>query len=358
MYPVLEINLKKLEENLDYIKSKLEKENIALTGVLKGCGCLKEIVDMYKLKDLHSIASSRVVHLKEIKENDSNINTMLLRIPMLSEIKNVIQYADISLNSEIETIKALEKESKKQNKKHSIILMFDLGDLREGSFEVSELLLQAEYVENSPHLHLLGVSTNLSCYGSILPSKENIDRLVSIAEQIETTINRPLDIISGGSTTTLPLIDKGALNSRINHLRVGEAILNNKDLPEYFDVHYPMHDDIFVLKTQIVEIKHKPSYPIGEMLVNAFGDKPEYIDKGIQKRAILAIGNFDVGFYNKLIPIDKDIELIGASSDHLIISIKEESDYKIGSEVCFEMYYAPMLYMTRNRLVNKKFIYE
>ncbi len=358
MYPILEINIRKLEENLDYIKLKLEKENIFLTGVLKGCGCLKEIVDMYKLKGLHSIASSRVKHLEEIKENDCKIPTMLLRIPMLSEIEDVIKYADISLNSELDTLKALEIEAKKQDKKHSIILMFDLGDLREGCFELSELLLQAEYVEKSSHLHLLGVSTNLSCYGSILPSEENIDRLVSIAEEIESKIGRELELISGGATTTLPLIDQGVLNKRINHLRIGEAILNNKDLPEYFNVHYPLHDDVFILKAQIVEIKNKPSYPIGDMLVDAFGNKPEYIDKGIQKRAILAIGNFDVGFYNKLIPVDEDIELIGASSDHLIISIKEDSDYKIGSVVEFEMYYPPMLYMTRRRLVHKKFIYD
>ncbi len=358
MYPMLEINIKKIEHNLDYIKNRLAKDNISLTGVLKGCACLPEVVDMYKRKGLHSIGSSRIVQLKEIKLSDPTVNTMLVRIPMLGEIDDVVQYADVSLNSELVTLKALSETAHKFGKKHGVILMFDLGDLREGCFKEAELLELGEYVERSKYLHLLGIGTNLSCYGSILPTQENMDRLVKVSECLEHRINRELELISGGATSTFPLFDKGKLNYRISHLRIGEGILNHKDLPFYRDIDYPMYDDAFILKAQIVEIKDKPSYPIGEMSMDAFGNKPDYEDRGVERRAICAVGNQDIGTFEKLVPVDKDVRLIGSSSDHLILSISENADYEVGSIMEFEIFYPSLLYLANSKYVSKKYVYK
>ena len=53
---------------------------------------------------------------------------------MISEADKVVEYADISLNSELETIRALSKEALIKGRSHNIILMVDLGDLREGYY--------------------------------------------------------------------------------------------------------------------------------------------------------------------------------------------------------------------------------
>jgi predicted amino acid racemase len=42
-----------------------------------------------------------------------------------------VHYADVSFNTEIDTIKMLLR-SPKQNKTHKIIIMIEMGDLREG----------------------------------------------------------------------------------------------------------------------------------------------------------------------------------------------------------------------------------
>ncbi len=357
MYPLLKIDINKLEYNLDFIKNRLNEKNIKITGVLKGCASLEGIVDLFAKKDLHSLASSRMKQIEKMKKRHNNLKTMLIRIPMLDEIESVIKYADISLNSELITLKALEKEAENKGVMHEVITMFDLGDLREGCFDEEEFFDISLYVENSKHLKLLGTGTNLSCYGSILPTKENINRLVEVTEKLEEKIKRKVELISAGATSSLPLFESGKMNERVNHLRLGESILNNKDLPEYFNLDYKLYDDIFKVEAQIVEIKEKPSHPIGQMVIDAFGRRPVYIDKGIQRRGILAMGRQDIADYDKLIPVDKNIEIIGASSDHLIIDLTNAKGYEIGSIVDFEMYYPPMLYLSNSDLVTKKYIY-
>lgn len=73
---------------------------------------------------------------------------MMIRIPLLTEKEEIIKYCDISLNSEYKTIKVLNEEAKRQNKTHKIILMVDLGDLREGYFNYEELINDAVKIEN------------------------------------------------------------------------------------------------------------------------------------------------------------------------------------------------------------------
>ena len=55
-----------------------------------------------------------------------------------------------------------------------------------------------------------------------------------------------------------------------------------------------MHADCFVLNAELIEVKTKPSYPIGLMGMDSFGNTPEIIDQGLMRRGILAIGKQDV----------------------------------------------------------------
>ena len=358
-YPRLIVNTDIIYNNNKIVNDYCNKLGISVTGVVKGFdGMILASKKMYEAGCKH-IASSRISHLKNINKKCPDIPLMLIRIPMLSELKDVIKYCDISLNSEKDALIMLDKESKKQSKKHKVILMRDLRDLREGVFLREDFIKLALFVENElNNLELLGIGTNLSCYGSIRPTYENLTELSEDAKNIEMLINRELEIVSGGGTTTLPLLIKGKVPSKINHLRIGEGIINTQDLPLYWDSNIDgLNKDSFILQAEIIEINEKPTHPIGEMCVNAFGDIGIYEDKGIRKRAIVALGNFDIGDCKKLIPRDNDIKILGASSDHTILDIHDSKiNYKLGDIIEFNVLYQAMLVACASSTINKKII--
>lgn len=358
-YPILEINLNKIADNTKYLVDLCNKNNISIAGVIKGVNADEEVVNVLADGGCKYLASSRIEQLTDLKGKNIEKETMLIRMPMKHEIKEVVKYIDISLNSEINTINLLEKECKKQKKEHKIILMVDLGDLREGFFNKEELIDITLYIENNlEYVKLYGIGTNLSCYGSIKPSHENLSYLCEIAQDIEDKIGRKLDIISGGSTTSLPLLFDNKMPSKINNLRIGEALIIGRDLIDYWGYDLDkMHKDTMILKAEVIEIKEKPTYPIGEMFLDAFGNKPVYEDKGIRKRAILAVGKQDFVNDRDLVPLDENIEIVGSSSDHLIVDIQDsETNFQVGDVMSFGMFYSNALYLTSSKYVNKHYI--
>ncbi|MGL6105107.1 alanine racemase [Romboutsia sp.] len=358
-YPILEIHLNKIYENTRYMTDLCNKHKITVAGVIKGLNGEPLVAEKMIQGGCKYIASSRVSQLINLKSKGINIENMLIRIPMIGELDEVVNYVDISLNSEKQIINKIEEECKRQNKEHKIILMMDLGDLREGIIDEAEFINLALYVENNlSKVKLFGIGTNLSCYGSIKPSIDNLNKLCNVAEIIENKINRKLDIISGGATTTLPLILDNKIPNKINNLRLGEGIIVARDLPSLWGYNINnMHIDTCVLKAEIIEIKNKPSYPIGEMFVAAFGDSPIYEDKGIRKRAILGIGKQDFVFDNSLIPLDEGVEIVGSSSDHLIVDLENSNkDFKLGDVLNFGLFYANILYLSSSDYIEKVYI--
>ncbi len=245
----------------------------------------------------------------------------------------------------------LEQEALKQGKVHKVIIMIDLGDLREGFWDKKELLDAALMVENEcDGLYLAGVGTNLGCYGSILATPEKMNELIADAEMIEKAIGRTLDIISGGATTSFPMVLNNTMPKRINNLRIGEGIILAKDLKDLFrlDMSF-MYQDAFTLKAEIIELKDKPSYPVGQLSFDAFGNVGTYEDRGTRKRALLGIGKVDIAYPDMIYPRDKGVEVMGASSDHLIIDVEDsETDYKVGDIVEFDLCYATIVFVTNS----------
>ena len=268
---------------------------------------------------------------------------------MISELPEVVRLTDISLNSDESVLAALNREAARQNKIHKVIIMADLGDLREGFWDKDEMVDVAEKVEKEmDNLELAGVGTNLGCYGSIEATADKLDELVDIAEMIEARIGRRLEYISGGATTSLPRIFNGDMPERINLLRVGEGILLARDLDVFYgyDLSF-MHQDVYTLKAEVIEVRNKPTHPVGKISIDAFGHTPEYVDRGIRRRALLGIGKVDYGSIDEIFPKDKGIEIVGASSDHTILDVEDcERDLKPGDIVAFGINYASMVYVT------------
>ncbi|MGD9569420.1 MAG: ornithine racemase Orr [Sedimentibacter sp.] len=345
MYPRLVIDLIKVKNNLDKTIEMVKSSGCSLMIVTKGyCGDM-EIYKLLEDSNIDYLADSRIQNLK--KYEGTKKERVLLRLPMMSETDEVVRFSDISLNSELKTIRKLNESASKQNKKHKILLMIDLGDLREGIFfkNEDEIYHVAQEILELRNIELYGLGVNLTCYGAVIPKKENLSILVEIAAKIEKKFNIKLKMISGGNSSSVYLIGKNELPEGINNLRVGEAFLLG-DETAYSQMLEGFYDDAFTLEAEIIELKEKQSIPIGETGVDAFGNKPVYEDLGVIKRAIIAVGRQDVDPDN-LHPVDSQISILGASSDHLILNVNNcDREYKTGDIIKFKLSYSSLLRAT------------
>lgn len=353
-YPRLEINLAHLKHNVVKVVEKCGDMGIQVAGVIKGATGLPEVAKAFDEGGAAFIASSRLEQLEDAKNAGIQKPLMLIRIPMLSEVEDVIRLTDISLNSELVVLEALDAEAKRQSKVHQVILMADMGDLREGYWDKEEMADVAVYVENElTNLKLIGIGTNVGCYGSIAPTVEKLKELVAVVEHIEERLGRRLEYISGGATSSLMRVWDGNMPERINLLRVGEGILLARDLDVFYGYDMSeLYQDIFRLKAEVIEVKVKPSHPVGTIAIDAFGHTPTYVDRGMRKRALLAIGKVDYADPAELLSLEKGIEILGASSDHTIVDIEDtEKDYQVGDIMEFDICYATLVFLTNCRNV-------
>ena len=265
-YPKLVVDLGKLRHNIDYVKELCARDGVEIAGVIKGCTGLVPCAREYEKAGVKYIASSRLEQLAALKEADFQTPLLMVRIPMLSEAEDIVRYCDYSLNSEMAVLEELNKYAREQDKTHNVILMADCGDLREGWRDKDEMVEAALTVENDlANLHLAGVGFNVGCYGSIVATPEKIGELIEVAERIEEKLGRQLEVISGGATSSFMRVLDGNLPERVDMLRIGEAILLAYDLPVLYNYDLSdMYQDIFTLQAEVIEVKDKPSHPVGE----------------------------------------------------------------------------------------------
>ena len=354
-YPKLTVDTGKLYNNIKTVADDCSAQGISIAGVIKGFNGIYEAALQFVKAGCSQLATSRMEQIIDAREKGIDAEFMLVRIPMLSEAEEVAAYADMSLNSEIEVIRAIDRACEKFGRTHGIILMADLGDLREGYWDKDELVETAVYIENElKNVKLTGVGTNLGCYGSIKPTVDKMNELADIACRIEEKIGRELDIVSGGATSSYPLVLDKVMPAKINHLRMGEGIILAYDLQEIWGLDMSrLSQEVFTFKAEVIEVKNKPTHPVGEIFIDGFGRMPEYEDRGIRKRALLATGKLDYALNDKIFPKMKGIELIGASSDHAILDIEDcEEKIKLGDIIEFNVSYPSLMYLTNSRYIN------
>lgn len=346
-YPCLEANVTLLRQNTDHIISRCREMGINVCGVIKGCDGSPEIAKLMRDAGANQLGTSRLEQVERCRQAGIPGPYLLVRVPGMSELPEVVRLCELSLQSERSVLDALEAECARQEKTHSVIVMADLGDLREGFWDKDEMVEVCRHVEQDlPHVILKGVGVNLGCYGSIRPTIEKMNDLLSIARRVEAVIGRKLDIVSGGATSSYTLVHNHTMPAGINHLRIGENILLGRDLQidwKITDMDY-LRMDTFTLNAEVLEVKEKASYPQGEFAIDAFGNKPTYTDIGMRKRALLGFGRADVGLVESLICCEPGMTIVGASSDHCIVDITDCRDLHPGDVVRFHLCYGHMLY--------------
>lgn len=351
--PALEINLAKITHNARHVKNICDKNDIELCVVTKGFCALLPVVEALISSGITFFADSRIQNIMKVKKKFPCVKYLMIRIPKISEAAEVIQYADISLQSQIEVIEAYSNKAQSLGKKHDIILMIDVGDLREGVMP-EDAISTAQKILSMKGIRLIGVGTNVGCYGGVMPTAQNTKMLLDIKKDMEKQLGISIKYISGGSTCTTKLLEKGQLPREINNLRIGEAVILGEDSVNgrFID---GLYHDAFILKAEVVELKDKPSVPMGEIGYDAFGCKPTFLDKGIRKRAILSVGRQDVRI-EALTPVQEGMEILGGSSDHLIVDITDSKE-KItpGSIITFRCGYSAVLTLTTSPYVSKKY---
>ncbi len=349
------LDSKKLKSNYDYLETLFQKNDIewaVVTKMLSGnTTFLRELLKF----DIRQVADSRVTNLKSIKSINPNIETVYIKPPAKRSIPNVVQYADISVNTEIETIKLLSDEAKKQDKMHKIIIMIELGELREGVMG-EDFMAFYESVFRLDNIQVVGIGTNLSCLYGVLPNHDKLIQLSLYEQLVEARFSRQIPYVSGGSSVTIPLIFQHLLPKGINHFRVGETLYLGTDV--YNNSKFKkMHSDVFRLYSEIIELTEKPVVPMGDMGTNVEGKtfdfgEPDRSEKAY--RAIIDLGLLDVEM-NHIQPVDKALKFAGASSDMIVIDLADnQKGYKVGDLVEFEMDYMGILRIMNSRYIEKK----
>ena len=222
--PQITIDLSRIERNAKAVVKRCAQSGIQVFGVTKGTCGMPQVARAMLRGGVVGIAESRFENIRRLRDSGIQCPIMLLRSPPLSRAEEVVRTVDISLQSELTIIKELARIAERLGRVHDIILMIDLGDLREGIWP-NELLPTIEKILEMRGVRVAGVGTNLTCFGAIVPTRENLNQLEGHAYKVERLTGLRLDWVSGGNSSSLPLLLAGGMPKGINNLRIGEAIL-------------------------------------------------------------------------------------------------------------------------------------
>lgn len=343
--PRVEIDLDKIYHNAHELVTRLAKRGICVTGVTKATLGSIEYARTLSRAGVSALGDSRIESIAAMRvpgdgEIDINAPMTLIRSPMLSQVEQVVMYADMSCNTELEVIKSLSIEAQKQNSIQQVLLMVELGDLREGIMP-NDLVGMVAEVLKLPNIKLKGIGTNLACRSGVSPDSTNMAKLSELADLIEDTFDLTLDVVSGGNSANIRWALDEASNDagRVNDLRLGESVLLGCEAL-YREPIVGLHTDAITLVAEIIEAKLKPTLAEGVIAQSAFGDAQPSADRGMVKQAILAIGVQDIDPSGLSAPAG--VSILGASSDHLIIE-SIDGELVVGDEVTFQLNYGALL---------------
>ena len=349
--PRLDINLDKITHNARMLAEDLGDRGIAVTGITKAALGSLDIAKAMLRAGMSGLGDSRIENIEAMRQQRISAPIMLIRSPMLSQVNRVVRNADISFNTELSVVRRLSAAAEEAERSHGIVLMVELGDLREGILP-EDLVSTAREVMRLPNLELTGIGTNLACHSGMTPDADNMGALSALADRVEAELDVKLVLISGGNSANLDWALSKSATGRINHLRLGEAILLGCE-PLHREPVDGLHTDAITLVAEVIESKTKPSLPWGTLAETAFGGDVISIDSGAMARAILAVGEQDLDPAGLLPP--EGLTILGASGDHLLLDCGKQR-LRVGDEVRFGVNYSALVRAMTSPFVEKKMI--
>jgi len=336
--PRLDVDLRKIQHNAQTLVGLLAGRGISVTGVTKATLGSPEISRALLRAGVSGLGDSRIENIVAMRHAGVPGPMTLIRSPMLSQAHLVVAHADVSFNTELDVIRSLSCAAQKARRQHEVVLMVELGDLREGIMP-GELEHTVRQVLRLPNITLRGIGTNLACRSGVSPDARNMSELSTLATSIEVAFGVTVATVSGGNSANLAWALGDADTGRINDLRLGESILLGRETLHRQPIE-GLHTDAITLVAEVIESKVKPSQPWGEIAQTAFGEKPPAADRGHILQMILAIGHQDTDPCGLHAP--PGIEVLGHSSDHLVAE-SGPNRLSVGAEVRFQLNYSALV---------------
>jgi predicted amino acid racemase len=339
--PRLEVDLHKIEANTRHLSDQLTPRGISITGVTKAVLGSPEVGAAMLRGGAAGLGDSRVENLDRLRLADPVAPRRLIRSPMLSQVDHVVRVATSSLNTSPKILESLDSAARRARRTHDVVIMVELGDLREGvaADEVPALAARARTLRR---LQLCGLGANLACQNGVVPDDRNMRELSRIVEDVERRLGTELALVSGGNSANLPWALSTSDPGRITELRVGEAILLGTE-PLHRTVLPGLHDDAFRLVAEVIEIGVKPARPWGERAQNAHGDPHDPsvpARTGTTHQALLALGRQDVDPDGLVAP--PGMAVLGMSSDHTVLDVGDHQ-LDVGAEITFGLGYGALV---------------
>lgn len=347
--PRLEINLGKIRHNAGTLVNLLGARGISVSGVTKAALGLPDIARELLAAGVNGLADSRIENIQTMRQAAVRAHMTLIRSPMISQAALTVRHSDTSFNTELDVISELSKAAHAMNRTHGVLLMVELGDLREGIMP-TDLEAVVRRTLRFPNISLKGIGTNLACRCGVVPDAANMGELSSLADAIDATFGPVLSIVSGGNSSNLDWVFKTADTGRINNLRLGEAILLGCE-PLHREPIEGLYSDAITLVAEVIESKVKPSQPSGEIAETTFGAAIPPADRGNVSQAIFALGHMDTDPEGLTPP--PGIKIIGSSSDHLIVDCRQGC-LPLGAEVTFQLNYSALIRAMASPFVAKR----
>ena len=221
---------------------------------------------------------------------------------------------------------------------HAVVLMVELGDLREGVLPEHVVAL-AQTVASRRGLVLAGLGTNLACQSGVVPDQAKMEELSGLVADVEAAVGSALSVVSGGNSASLAWAIAARDVGRVDDLRLGEAILLGLDPLSRCPI-AGLRTDAIALVAELIEVQTKPARPWGRRAQSAFGAVPERRGTGSVRQGILAVGRQDVE-PSGLVP-PAGVTVLGTSSDHLVVDLGDHPA-RVGDELAFGVDYAGLL---------------
>ncbi|WP_299197765.1 alanine/ornithine racemase family PLP-dependent enzyme [uncultured Tateyamaria sp.] len=336
--PRVEINLGKIQANARYLVRRLGARRISVTGVTKAVCGHPDVAEAMLEGGVTGLADARIKNVVRMRQAGITCPISMIRAPLLSEMEDVINSCDTSYNTEMATILKLGAAANNQGTSHGVILMVEMGDMREGVMP-EDLEDAAARVIATPGVALEGIAANFACMGNVAPTSDDIARLSGLADQVEGACGPVVDLVSGGGSANLPWALSEVSTGRVNNLRLGEAILLGTD-PVTGHPITGLHTDAFTIFAEVIETSRKPSPLLTRSIAPELGMLKLVRNDDLRVRTILAVGQQDTDASGLTFP--SGIVIIGATSDHTVVDTAK-SAVPVGSEIKMGMKYSALM---------------